>query len=82
MKTCVAMPILRFFSGPCARIWPLLIHFRRVLRDMSWMILFYVMSYFAMVIGIPTFSILPTAVWNNTLRIRKVILSHTVSFTE
>jgi hypothetical protein len=43
---------------------------------------FEIMCYFAMVIGIPTFSILPTAVWNKTLRSRKVVLSHIVSLTE
>jgi hypothetical protein len=39
-------------------------------------------SYFEIVIGIPTFSILPMVVWNKMLRIRKVVRSHTVSFTE
>jgi hypothetical protein len=39
-------------------------------------------SYFEIVIGIPTFSIRPMVVWNNMLRIRKVVRSHTVSFTE
>jgi hypothetical protein len=38
--------------------------------------------YFAIVIGIPTFSILPMVVWNKMLSIRKVVRSHTVSFTE
>jgi len=38
--------------------------------------------YFEIVIGIPTFSIRPMAVWNKMLRIRKVVRSHTVSFTE
>jgi hypothetical protein len=38
--------------------------------------------YFEIVIGIPTFSIRPMVVWNKTLRIRKVVRSHTVSFTE
>jgi len=39
-------------------------------------------SYFEIVIGIPTFSIRPMVVWNRMLRIRKVLRSHTVSFTE
>ena len=39
-------------------------------------------SYFEIVIGIPTFSIRPMVVWNRMLRIRKVVRSHTVSFTE
>ena len=39
-------------------------------------------SYFEIVIGIPTFSILPMVVWNKMLRIRKVVRSQTVSFTE
>jgi hypothetical protein len=38
--------------------------------------------YFAIVIGIPTFSILPMVVWNKMLSMRKVVRSHTVSFTE
>ena len=38
--------------------------------------------YFAIVIGIPTFSIRPIVVWNKMLRIRNVVRSHTVSFTE
>ena len=39
-------------------------------------------SHFEIVIGIPTFSIRPMVVWNRMLRIRKVVRSHTVSFTE
>ena len=39
-------------------------------------------SYFEIVIGIPTFSIRPMVVWNKMLRIRKVVRFHTVSFTE
>jgi hypothetical protein len=39
-------------------------------------------SHFEIVIGIPTFSIRPIVVWNKMLRIRKVVRSHTVSFTE
>jgi hypothetical protein len=39
-------------------------------------------SYFEIVIGIPTFSTRPMVVWNKMLRIRKVVRSHTVSFTE
>jgi hypothetical protein len=39
-------------------------------------------SYFEIVIGIPTFSIRPIVVWNRMLRIRKVVRSHIVSFTE
>jgi len=42
----------------------------------------YTVSYFEIVIGIPTFSIRPMVVWNRMLRIRKVVRSHTVSFTE
>jgi hypothetical protein len=39
-------------------------------------------SHFEIVIGIPTFSIRPMVVWNRMLRIRKLLRSHTVSFTE
>src|SRR5215471_10402922 len=42
----------------------------------------YTAFYFEIVIGIPTFSIRPIVVWNRTLSIRKVVRSHTVSFTE
>jgi hypothetical protein len=41
-----------------------------------------VQALFEIVIGIPTFSIRPIVVWNRMLRIRKVVRSHTVSFTE
>ena len=39
-------------------------------------------SHFEIVIGIPTFSGRPMVVWNRMLRIRKVVRSHIVSFTE
>jgi hypothetical protein len=39
-------------------------------------------SYFEIVMGIPTFSIRPMVVWNKMLRMRNVVRSHTVSFTE
>jgi hypothetical protein len=39
-------------------------------------------SHFEIVIGIPTFSIRPMVVWNKMLRIRKLLRSHSVSFTE
>ena len=50
--------------------------------DTSQSIALYTKSYLEIVIGIPTFSIRPMVVWNRILRIRKVVRSHTVSFTE
>src|SRR6516162_9552002 len=42
----------------------------------------YRLPYFEIVIGIPTFPGRPMVVWNRMLRIRNVVRSHTVSFTE
>ncbi len=43
---------------------------------------FRVTFYFAIVIGIPTFSTLPIVVWNRILRTRNTVRSHDVSSME